>query len=83
MVAYHFPPASGTSGVQRALRFASYLPDFGWEPIVLTATPGVYEHYNTDLLDEVTEQLPVIRPPALDSKQNLAVCSNDGLGCPG
>jgi len=73
MVAYHFPPASGTSGVQRALRFASYLPDFGWEPIVLTATPGVYEHRNTDLLSEVPGQIPVIRAPALDTKRRLAI----------
>ncbi|WP_405242492.1 glycosyltransferase [Lentisalinibacter salinarum] len=73
MVAYHFPPASGTSGVQRALRFASYLPDFGWEPIVLTATPGVYEHRNPDLLSEVPGQIPVIRAPALDTKRHLAI----------
>jgi hypothetical protein len=73
MVAYHFPPASGTSGVQRALRFASYLPDFGWEPIVLTATPGVYEHHNLDLLDEVPGQMRVIRAPALDTKRHLAI----------
>ncbi|WP_405237838.1 glycosyltransferase [Lentisalinibacter orientalis] len=73
MVAYHFPPASGTSGVQRALRFASYLPDFGWEPIVLTATPGVYEHHNPDLLSEVPRRIPVIRAPALDTKRHLAI----------
>lgn len=73
MVAYHFPPASGTSGVQRALRFASYLPDFGWEPIVLTATPGVYEHRNTDLLQEVPSRTRVVRAPALDVKRHLSI----------
>lgn len=73
MVAYHFPPASGTSGVQRALRFASYLPDFGWEPIVLTATPGVYEHRNQDLLSEIPEEITVIRAPALDAKRHLSI----------
>ena len=73
MVAYHFPPASGTSGVQRALRFASYLPDFGWEPIVLTATPSVYEYHNRDLLREVPGEMPVIRAPALDTKRHLDI----------
>ena len=39
MVAYHFPPLAGSSGIQRTLRFAQQLPEFGWEPIVLTAHP--------------------------------------------
>ena len=37
MVAYHFPPMNVSSGVQRTLRFAQYLPEFGWEPTVLSA----------------------------------------------
>ncbi|WP_405234341.1 glycosyltransferase [Lentisalinibacter salinarum] len=73
MVAYHFPPHSGTSGVQRALRFSSYLPDFGWDPIVLTAHPGVYDHRSPDLLAEVRDDMPVIRAPALDARKHLAI----------
>lgn len=42
MIAYHFPPIHGSSGVQRTLRFARYLPEFGWEPIVLTAHTRAY-----------------------------------------
>ena len=38
MVAYHFPPLRGSSGIQRTLRFCRYLPDFGWTPLVLTAS---------------------------------------------
>jgi glycosyltransferase involved in cell wall biosynthesis len=37
-IAYHFPPVGG-AGVQRSLKFARYLPDSGWTPIVLTG-PG-------------------------------------------
>ena len=73
MVAYHFPPASGTSGVQRALRFASYLPEFGWDPIVLTAPLGVYEHQSVDLLNDIPAQTKVIRAPALDTKRSFAI----------
>ena len=36
MVAYHFPPLAGSSGVQRTLRFVQQLPQHGWEPLVLT-----------------------------------------------
>ena len=42
MVAYHFPPMRGSSGIQRTLKFAQYLPKFGWEPTVLTAHPRAY-----------------------------------------
>lgn len=35
MVSRAFPPANG-SGDQRIGKLAKYLPDFGWEPIVLT-----------------------------------------------
>ena len=36
MVAYNFPPLGGV-GMLRSLKYATYLPDSGWEPIVLTA----------------------------------------------
>ncbi|MDD2228624.1 MAG: hypothetical protein PHY48_04350 [Candidatus Cloacimonetes bacterium] len=35
-ISYLFPPVGG-SGVQRSLKFAKYLPEFGWEPIMLVA----------------------------------------------
>jgi glycosyltransferase involved in cell wall biosynthesis len=38
LLAYYFPPIGG-AGVQRAVKFARYLPDFGFEPIVVTG-PG-------------------------------------------
>jgi glycosyltransferase involved in cell wall biosynthesis len=34
-ITYYFPPIGG-AGVQRSLKFAKYLPDFGINPIVLT-----------------------------------------------
>ena len=35
LITYYWPPAGG-AGVQRVLKFAKYLPQFGWIPIVLT-----------------------------------------------
>ena len=32
-ITYHFPPTGG-SGVQRGLKFAKYLPQFGFRPII-------------------------------------------------
>ena len=42
----HFPP-SNLAGVHRARLFAQHLPQFGWEPVVLT----VHEDYYEELLD--------------------------------
>jgi hypothetical protein len=38
----HFPP-SNLAGVHRARLFAQHLPEFGWEPIVLTVDERYYE----------------------------------------
>lgn len=38
MVAFHFPP-SGAVAAQRAHKFARYLPDFGWTPLVISRKP--------------------------------------------
>lgn len=37
-IAYYFPPIGG-AGTQRSLKFVRYLPDFGYDPVVITG-PG-------------------------------------------
>ena len=39
IVAYHFPPDAAIGAVKPA-KFAKYLPEFGWEPIVSTLRNG-------------------------------------------
>jgi len=73
MVAYHFPPLAGSSGIQRTLRFARHLPRFGWEPLVLTADPRAYERVSDDQLADVPPDTVVRRAFALDSARHLAV----------
>ena len=36
MITHTFPPVGG-GGVIRITKFAKYLPQFGWEPVILTA----------------------------------------------
>lgn len=73
MVAYHFPPLAGSSGVQRTLRFAQYLPQFGWEPIVLTVRPQAYETTSDDLLREIPTGTIVHRAFAFDAARHLSL----------
>ena len=38
-LAYYFPPLGG-GGVQRSLAFTRYLPEHGYEPLVVTGPAG-------------------------------------------
>lgn len=60
MIAYYFPPA-GVVGVYRTLKFARYLPQFGWAPRVLTTANGRFPKWDDSLLALVPEGLPVHR----------------------
>ena len=73
MIAYHFPPLAGSSGIQRTLRFVQQLPDSGWHPLVLTAHPRAYGATSPDLLREIPDGVHVARAFALDTSRHLAV----------
>lgn len=72
MVAFHFPPLAGSSGIQRTLRFAQHLPRHGWDPLVLSAHPRAYEATSDDLVRELPPTLTVQRAFALDTARHLA-----------
>ena len=71
MIAYHFPPLAGSSGIQRTLRFVQHLPSLGWQPLVLTAHPRAYEKTSSDLLADVPVDTVVRRAFALDTARHL------------
>lgn len=73
MVAYHFPPLAGSSGIQRTLRFVQHLPKFGWEPMVLSADSRAYERTSNDLMSEVPDDVIVRRSFALDTARHLSI----------
>jgi len=73
MIAFHFPPLAGSSGIQRTISFARHLPQFGWEPLILTAHPQAYERLSDDQLMDVPSSAAVERAFALDSARHLAI----------
>jgi len=73
MVAFHFPPLIGSSGIQRTLRFAQHLPEFGWEPAVLSAHPRAYPNKADESVREIPRNLEVRRAFSLDAARHLAV----------
>ena len=73
MIAYHFPPVRVSSGIQRTLKFATYLRDYGWEPIILTVSPQAYPVTSDDQMTEIPPNMYVKRAWAIDAKKHLSL----------
>jgi hypothetical protein len=73
MIAFHYPPLRGSSGIQRTLKFSCYLPNYGWQPIVLTANPRSYPQVGVDQLHDIPQSMQVTRAFALDAARHLSV----------
>lgn len=65
IVTYYWPPAGG-AGVQRALKFAKYLPDFGWEPIILTVENPDSPVIDFSLLADIPKDCKVYKTKSLE-----------------
>lgn len=73
LIAFHFPPFSASSGIQRPLSLARYLPGFGWEPTVLTTTASAYDAADPASLATLPGGLSIVRAPALDAARHLSI----------
>ncbi len=60
IVTYYWPPAGGP-GVQRWLKFAKYLPDFGFAPVIYTPENPSYPLIDETLTKEVPENLTILK----------------------
>ncbi|WP_421999010.1 hypothetical protein [Reyranella sp.] len=68
LVSGHFPP-SNLVGAHRVRLWSRYLPEFGWEPIVVTGDPARYEERpDPDLEGLVAPGLRVIHAPTLPTR---------------
>jgi glycosyltransferase involved in cell wall biosynthesis len=73
MIAFHYPPCRGSSGLQRTLSFSKYLPAHGWSPIILSADPVAYPDQGPDQLGDIPNSVPVRRAFALDTARHLSI----------
>lgn len=73
MIAYHYPPLRGSSGIQRTLAFSRDLREFGWQPIVLSANPRAYPGVGTDQMKDIPSDVAVHRAFALDAARHLSI----------
>ena len=73
MVAFHFPPQAGSSGILRTLNFVKYLPQQGWDTSVLAATPRAFEEQRNDLVPSIPVRTRIVRATALDAARHLSI----------
>lgn len=64
MAAYYFPPLSG-SGVFRSIKFAKYLPLYGWQPTVISTDrpPNGWNFADESQVAEIPQGMEVVRVP--------------------
>jgi len=82
MIAFHYPPLQGGSGILRTHAFSRTLAQHGWEPLVLTVTPGAHaSKVSGEMSGEGSGEMSgdgadcclVHRCPALDAGRHLAI----------
>ncbi|MCB0797505.1 MAG: glycosyltransferase [Chitinophagales bacterium] len=62
IISYYWPPVGG-AGVQRWLKHARYLPDFGWKPIIYTPENPDLSITDESLLQDVSQDQEIWRTP--------------------
>lgn len=74
MLAFHYPPYFGSSGILRTLKFSKFLPENGWQCTVLTASPRAYPPSEVKQKQDATPPgVSVVRSFALDTAVHLSV----------
>jgi glycosyltransferase involved in cell wall biosynthesis len=59
--------------MQRSLKFVRYLHEYGWNPVVLSASPRAYSKTNDSQLTEIPDGVPVHRAFGLDARRHFAI----------
>ena len=82
IVTYFWPPAGGP-GVQRILKFVKYLPDFGWQPIILTVEKGEFPAIDKTLEKNIPSNCKVYKTKSLEPfnlyKKFVGLNSNENI----
>lgn len=73
MVAYHYPPEGGSSGVLRTFKFSKFLPQYNWSPHILTLKESLYPQRDYGLAKDIPATVRVHRTFALDTAKHLSV----------
>ena len=65
IITYYWPPVGG-SGVQRWAKFAKYLPEMGWKPIIYTPENPEMTSIDKQLAEELPKEIEVIKTKIIE-----------------
>jgi len=65
ILTYYWPP-SGGAGVQRWLKFAKYLPQHGWKPVVFVPEGANYPALDPKLESDVSPSIDIWKGPIVE-----------------
>ena len=68
IITYYWPPAGG-SGVQRWVKFAKYLRDFGWDPVIFTVESTDYPIIDNSIGLDLPDGIEVIKSKIVEPYQ--------------
>ena len=71
VIAYYTPPL-GLSGVMRVTKLCKFLPEAGWQPLILTVKSVAYYSYDPNLLEDL-KQSKFFRTETIDANRLLNV----------
>lgn len=74
IITYHWPPSGGVT-VLRCLKFAKYLRDFGWEPVIFTAKNGAYQYLDYSNEKEIPSNLEIHKVSAFEPTKIFKIIS--------
>ncbi len=64
IISYFWPPAGGP-GIQRVLKFAKYLTEYSWQPVVLTVSDGEYPAIDYSLVAEIPSNCRIYKTASI------------------
>ncbi|MDD2564263.1 MAG: glycosyl transferase family 1 [Salinivirgaceae bacterium] len=74
IITYYWPPSGGV-GVHRCLKFAKYLRDFGWEPIIYTADNAQYPYFDETNFIHIPEGITILKQPIWEPYSMFKIAS--------
>ena len=64
-ITYYWPP-SGKASLQWPLKIIKHLPEFGWQPVVLTVEDDTFSAKDETFLNQISNDLKVIKTKAFE-----------------
>ena len=72
LLAFHFPPLKGSSGLERTLGFCRNLPRYGIRPMVVSANPRAYDAISDERMLDIPSDAIVERCFVLDAARHMS-----------